>query len=307
MDGKFLIRAVLQNVDGDSDAARSYKIRRLYECLDRAAGIFCRLTRIVKNSATIATVAGQRDYPLPPDFLGFYMERGPRGGYFVRYCDTAGNYSWPRVVDYGTLFRLNLTDRQEIPLRAALRPIETAAVPVTGTATSAGASVHGVAVLTDTAKAFNGANRVWPRDIIHNETDGSDGYVVEVVGATQIKCCLFDGKNNDFSNSDAYTIIPRAERQLTLEAPADVADHQIVIPYVGMPSPVFAEYLSWRLPERTCEGIAAGAAALWQLPENSVEEARIMNGQFVDEIRRIRDEKGTENLKTQRRPAGSGW
>lgn len=300
-----LTRAVLDRLS-DQSTAGPYKARRIYESLDQAAAIFCRLTKIYKRSVTLTTVALQQDYTLPPDFLDLWMENYG-GRRFVRYYDGT-NHSWPTVIDWKSLFRLNLTVSQDTPSRVSIRETESIfAASVTGTATTAGAAVRGLAILTDSTKTFLTTTRVWPRDVIHNETDGSYGRVIEVTDATHLKCALFEGNINGFGNGNAYTIVPESRMQLTLEAPPVSSGHLILMPYVGLPDPVFADYSSWRISDTRCRSIACGAAALLQLPDNSWEEARVMNGQFLEEVKRTNYEIGKMTLKHERRPAGSGW
>ncbi len=304
MDGKRLTAAFMSCIDDLSAATLQHQQRRIYECMDQACGIFCRQTRSFKSSVTITTVLGQQNYDLPPDFIDFYLQKD--GRYVLRYYDGT-NYCWPRVVSWDEIYRLNLTDRQETPGRVCIREKETSEALIAGTADSPGAKTNGLAILTDAAMAFLTTNRVWPRDVIHNEADGSDGYVIEVTDATHLKCALFDGDSNDWSSNDAYTIIPATEKQLMLEAPAATAGHLIVVPYIGMPNPVYSDFAFWRLPSQTCLGIAAGAAALYSIPKNSFQEAQVMNGQFLDEIRRTKTEIAQATLRSTRRSGATGW
>lgn len=305
MDGKSLFKAVQDRLPDLSQSTAELQARPIWKALDLAAQTFCRITRIYTRSTTLTTVLNQQDYTLPPDFLDLYMQRSD-GRRFVRYA--AGvDISWPRIVPWGEIFRADLATSQDAPARAAIRETETVAALIAGTTTAVGAVARGVAILTDSTKAFLTTNKVWPRDTIHDETSGADGIVVEVTDATHLKCVLFDGKFTGFHNGDAYTIVPASRMQLSLEAPAAVAGHTITVPYVGMPDPVYHDYGSWRFSEPRCYGIASGAAALLELPENSWEEARVMNGQFVEEIRRTNSEIAQRVIRETRRPARSGW
>lgn len=305
MDGKSLFNAVLDLCDDRNAAAELYRRRRIFECLDQAASIFCRTVRNYKSQATLTTVANQQDYSLPPDFIDLYMLRG--GQYFARYYDGT-DYSWATVVEWEELFQANLTDAEAIPSRLAIRDRESGDAAITGTATTAGTkSVDGIAILTDSTKAFLTTDRVWPRDVIHNTTDGSSGVVVSVPSATTLRCALFDGSGDDWTNADAYTITPAAEKQIILEAKSEAAGHLINIPYIALPDPVFSDYATWRLPARTCRGIAAGAAALLQLPEHSYQETVWMNGQFNEEIHRTKVEIGQQILRGGGNRSRPGW
>lgn len=300
MDGKQLTQAVLDNIDSLSRGEKESKQRRIYECLDQAAAIFCREARCLHATAALTTVAAQQDYDLPPDFIDLYLTAGSRDRRIVRYYDGTDTF-WPPVIPWERIFTANLTDHQETPATVAIRDKETSEALIAGTATAAGAAVRGLSILTDSAKLFITTNRVWPRDIIHNETDQSDGYVIEVTDATHLKTALFNGNKNAWTSADAYTIIPATEKQLTLEAPAETAGHIITVPYVSMPSPVYSDYGVWRFDNRVCRGIAAGAAALMQMPENSYDESRVMMGLFADELRRARVEIAQAILRNRRR------
>ena len=305
MDGKQLTFAVLNNIDDYSIAGRETHQRRIYECLDQACALFCRETRMYKSTATLVTVAAQQDYHLPPGFIDLWMQK-PDGQYFLRYFDGTDTY-WPVVVPWPSILRLNLTTNQETPSRLCIRDRDTSETNISGTASVAGTSVHGLSILQDTSKHFTGVDRVWPRDIINNETGGSDGYVIAVTDDTHLTTALFDGSRNQWKLNDAYTIIPATEKQLTLEAPAATSSHHILVPYIAMPDPVYSDYSQWRLPAHVCLGIAAGAAAIMQLAKNSYDETRVMNGQFFDEIQRAKREMAQLHLRSAKRPAGSGW
>lgn len=289
MDGRELTRAVLNSTDGYTAAGKQDKQHRIYECLDAAAAIFLRETRILHTSIDLTTVAGQQDYDLPPDFIDLYMADAA-ARFFIKYYD-ASNYSWPPCVSYEEIFRENKTDSQDIPNRFCIRDKDDVEAAVTGKTTSADAASRGQCTLTDTAQTFTTTQRVWPRDIVHNETDGSDGVVLAVTDATHLVTALFGGKNNAWGSGDAYRIQPAVERELYLDAPSTTAGHTMTVPYVCMPTPVYSEYASWRFPPRVCRAIASGAAALLVLPESSYDESRVMQGIFLDEIRRIKVER----------------
>lgn len=302
MDGKQLTRAVLDYIDDHSLSGLRDKQRRIYECLDQAAAIFCRETKCLTSTATLTTTESGQHYDLPPDFIDLYMRRSGTDRYYVRYYD-GSVYSWPSVVSLDRLFRSNLTDTKETPTRVAIRSKESQESLIQGTADAAGESSNGLAILQDDSMLFTTENRVWPRDIVHNKTDGSDGVVVEVTDSTHLKVALFNGNDNDWSEEDVYTIIPAAEHQLSLEAPAATAGHRITVPYLCMPTPVYSDYGFWSFAPRVCRGIAAGAAALLQLPEQSYDESKVLTGLYADEIRRYRIEKAQASLRSRRRPS----
>lgn len=299
MDGKQLTQAVLDRAQDNNAAAWATDRRRIFEALDQTCAVFCRELRTFQGTAVLTTVEGQQDYDLPPDFIDTALATRA-GRPLIKYA-AGTNLHWPRLATYDEIFRLALTDSQEVPSRICVRDKETDTAPITGAAEATISRVYGLSVLEDTTKAFTTTDRVWPRDVIHNENDRSDGYVVEVMDATHLRCALFDGKKNYFSNSDAYIISPASQMQLTLEAPAATAGHILTIPYFGLPNPVYSDYGAWRMEDRICRGIAWGAAALLELPDMSFEEAKVMNGQFMEEIRRTKIEIARAALRSTRR------
>ncbi|MDD4339207.1 MAG: hypothetical protein PHV00_05955 [Syntrophales bacterium] len=304
MDGRELTRAVLDFTDGYTAAGKEDKQRRIYECLDAAAAIFLRETRILHTSADLTTVEDQQDYDLPPDFIDLYMaDRANR--FFIRYYD-GSNYSWPLCTSYEEIFRENKTESQSIPNRFCIRDKDDVEAAVTGNTSAAGAASHGQCILTDATQTFTTTHRVQARDIVHNETDNSDGVVLSVTDATHLVTALFGGTNNAWTSGDVYRIQPATERELYLDAPSETAGHILRVPYVCMPTPVYSDYGAWRFPPRVCRAIASGAAALLVLPESSYDESRVMQGLFLDEIRRLRAERA-QAILDQGRSRRRGW
>lgn len=305
MDGKELVRAVLDNIDAQNAAAIIDKKWRIYECLDEAAAIFVRETRILHNRVTITTVAGQQAYSLPPDFIDLYLAAGPRSRYFIKYND-AVNDSWPTMTAYETILLDNQTTAKNTPNCFCIRDQYDAEPAITGTATSAGALSHGQCVLTDATKVFTATHRVWPRYIVHNEADNSDGVVLSVTDATRLVVALSGGVADDWTSGDAYRIVPSTEKEIYLDAPSAQSGHTMTVEYVCMPAPVYSDYGMWRFPHRISRAIAAGAAALLVIPEGSYGESRVMQGQFIEEVHRYKTERAQQVL-SQARTNRRGW
>lgn len=305
MDGKELVRAVLDNIDAQNAAALIDKKWRVYESLDEAAAIFLRETRILHNRVTLTTVAEQQAYALPPDFIDLYLASGPGRRYFIKYNDTAID-SWPRLAPYETIVLDNKTDTQNTPGCFSIRDRYDADTAITGTATAAGALSRGQCTLTDSAKLFTTTHRVWPRYVIHNETDGSDGVVLSVPDATHLVTALAGGSKNAWTSGDVYRIQPSSAMEIYLDAPSEQSGHTMTVEYVCTPAPVYSDYGVWRFPDRVCRAIAAGAAALLVIPEGSYGESRVMQGLFLEEVHRYKTERARQVLsqtKTHRR----GW
>ncbi len=288
MDGKKLTRLVLDVLDEEEVSDLYAGQRGIYENLDHAAAIFCRETGMLHSSVDITTVADQQSYDLPPDFIRPYMKNS-RGRFFAKYYD-ASNYFWPVLTSYEKIFKSNLITAKTWPGRFAIIDKPDKESLITGTVDAAGAAVGGQCVLQDDSMLFLTTNRVYPRDIIHNTTDGSDGYVLSITDATHLVAALFDGTDDDISNSDAYVIQPAAEKQLVLDAPSENSGDTITLPYACMPSPVFSDYGFWRFTPRVCRAIAWGAGSLFKIPKKEFTESAQIGGIFAEEIRIVKRE-----------------
>ena len=305
MDGKELVRAVLDNIDAQNAAAILDKKWRIYECLDEAAAIFLRETRLLHNRVTLTTVAGQQSYALPPDFIDLYLASGPSRRYFIKYNDTAMD-SWPTLTSYEAIVRDNKTDAQNTPNTFCIRDRYDEDAAITGAATASGSLSRGQCTLTDSAKLFTTTNRVWPRYLIHNETDQSDGVVLSVTDATHLVTALAGGGKDAWTSGDAYRIQPSSDMEIYLDAPSEQSGHTMTVEYVCMPSPVYSDYGVWRFPHRVCRAIASGAAALLVIPEESYGESSVMQGRFMEEIHRYKTERAKQVL-SQAHINRRGW
>jgi len=297
MDGKKLTREVLDFLDEAAPSDIQANQRRIYECLDMAVAIFCRETRMLHASVDITTAEDKQAYDLPSDFIDLYMKNS-NGRFFVKFYD-GSTYSWPLKTTYEKLFKTNLTDNKDIPGRFAIIDKADKESLIEGTAFKNGAKSGGECVLEveEDGLLFTSTNRVYPRDIIHNTTDKSTGYVLSVTSATKLVAALFQGTNNDWTVSDAFIIQPAAEKQLVLDAPSGTAAYIITVPYVCMPSPVFSDYAFWRLSSRVCKAIAAGAASIFKIPKGELKDAAVIGGIFAEEINRSRIERAQARLQ----------
>jgi len=295
MDGKKLTREVLDFLDESAPSDIHANQRRIYECLDMAVSIYCRETRGLHVEVDITTVEDQQAYDLPPDLIDLYMKNSS-GRFFVKFYN-GSNYSWPLKTSYEKLFKTNLTDTKDIPGRFAIIDKADKESLIEGTADAAGAKSGGHCILQDDSMLFTTTNRAYPRDIIHNVTDVSTGYVLSITDATHLVAALFQGSNNDWTQNDSYIIQPAAEKQLVLDAPSGTAGYIITVPYICMPSPVFSDFAFWRLSSRTCKAIAAGAASIFKIPKGELTDAAVMGGLFSEEINRARIERAQARLQ----------
>jgi hypothetical protein len=218
MDGKQLCRMMLDALDQET-ASKLFGTdeRILYNELDWAACEYVRQMKNLHAGFAITTVASQQAYDLPPDFLGLYMKNS-RDRHFIKYYD-GNNTNWPTLRPYESIFMEDLTDELEVPTSFAIIDKATPPVKLTGTTTSAGAKTNGEAILTNTAALFTTTGKVYPRDIVHDITDGSDGIVLSITDLTHLVAALFDGKTNGFGSGDSYVITRANMQQLYLSAP----------------------------------------------------------------------------------------
>lgn len=295
MNGIALTKEFLDWIDAKEVSEQYASQRRIYDCLDIAAGIYVRDTRALHSAVSLTTVAGQQNYNLPPDFIDLYLQDA-QGRFFARYYDGA-QHSWPKCKTYDSIYRLNQTESRDYPANFALQDTPGDAALISGTATAAGAKTNGRCILTDSTKHFLTTDLVWPRDIIYNATDASLGIVLAVIDATRLYVALFGENNNDWTNADAYTIQPAAKRMLVLDAPSLTAGHIIHVPYVCMPQPVYWDFAAWNFPDRTCQAIASGAASIFKIGKTEYKESQSLGGLFDAEVKRYKTELGRQKLQ----------
>lgn len=296
MDGKTLTSLWLDAVDmPQKDNLFHTDERRVYQYLDRAAVDFIRETRCLTKTVVLTTVVGQQAYDLPADFIELYL-RDRNNRLTVKYYDGAV-YSWPLLTSFDRIFRGNLTVKQEKPSCFAIIDKITQPALIAGTTTAAGTKTAGQCILTDSAKAFLTTDLVYPRDVVHNTTDESDGLVLSVTDATHLVSALFDGKKNAFRNGDSYIIQRATAKQIYLDAPSETAAHTITVPYICMPDPVYSDYGFWRLPAAYCHAIVCEAAFLFQNREGDYTSADRHHILFAQEIRRMRSEQARAALQ----------
>jgi len=290
MDGNQLTRAMLDALDEET-ASKLFNTddRILYDYLDAAAEEFVRETKCLHATATITTVADQQAYDLPPDFLGLYM-KNPRDRFFGKYYDGSCT-TFPALCPYEQIFRENLTDALSIPGRFAI--IDKAAAPtqLSGTTSAAGARAAGQATLTDSAALFETTGAVFPRDRVHNTTDGSSGIVLSVSSETALITALFDGKTNGYAKGDAYVITRATPKQVYLVAKSKTSGHTLTIPYLCKPDPVYSDYGTWRFDPVSCRAICHEAAFQYANRKGEYSSADRHHALFNLEVTRAKNER----------------
>ena len=297
MDGKKLTRLFLDSVDEDEVSVQYAQQRKIYEALDWACALFIRETGILHTTVEITTVASQQEYDVPPDFIDLYM-KNKRGRFIGKYYD-GSNYSWPYLTEYEKIYKRNLSDSKSWPTNFSIIDKPTKETLIEGTATATNASSGGQATLEDTSMDFDGTNLVYPRDIIHNTTQSTNGYVLSVTDSNNIVVALFDSDGAESSGitlADSYKIQPATEYQLVLDAPSESASHTLELPYICMPSPVFSDYGWWRINPRSCRAIASGAASIFKKFEKEFVDSAQIGGLFAEEVSRTKMEVAKNKL-----------
>jgi hypothetical protein len=286
MDGKLLKKTMLDAMDkAIADEIFNTDDRVQYSLLDAAAVEFVRETRCLTSTVTLATVTGQQGYDLPPDFIDLYM-KNRQDKYFVKYYDGA-NYAFPVQTLFEQIFLDNVTDYWNAAASFAIIDKPTGLTTITGEVTHDGAQSAGQCILQDSTKHFLSTDLVYPRDIVHNTADGSDGLILSVTDNTRLVTALFSGGNNDWTDEDTYVIQRATSKQLYLSAPPASAGHTITVPYICMPSPVYSDYGFWRFKPASCRAICYEAAFLWQNRKGDYPGSDRHHALFTQEVKRI--------------------
>jgi hypothetical protein len=290
VDGKTLYRYGEQAIGGLAEQDKWF----FYTCLNEAAEEFVRETGGLTKDLSLTTVEDQQAYALPPDFIGPAIQSMSRR--FVGKYDDGTNVVFPYLTSYEKIFKENETVAKSPPDKFAVRDQQSLDSILSGVADSAGAASGGSCVLHDVGAAFVGA--VYPRDVIHNVTDGSHGVVLEVADDTHLTCALFEGTNNCWAIHDEFKIVPSSGKTLYFDAPIDAAGHAFTLPYYCMPDPIFSDYGFWRFSPRSCRAICYRAAYLFALDlDVEIERHKWLNAEFEQELGRIKREKGRMALQ----------
>jgi hypothetical protein len=259
MDGKWLLRQLrgLLNEDSDSDFLSDVES---YSYLYDAAVSFAGQTRCLKNTQSITTVADQTDYTLSADFVELYLKNRDNR-FYLKYNDGAYN-TFITFKDHEDIIYSDNTDSVVIPDHFTIQDEEDLGSRISGTTTSAGASVGGESSCTDSGGGFSGYASVG--DAIHNTTDGSEGVVLAVVSDTVLTTAMFDGAENDWTSGDAYIIQPQGRLRIILDPPPATSGHTVTIQYAQRPDPVYSDYGIYRFQNQYASALIKYAAWLYK-------------------------------------------
>lgn len=258
MDGRSLLRSlrILLNEASNSDFLDS---RASYEYIWQAAKEFVDRSNCLTTTQSITTVANQAQYTLNADFMKMYL-KDSSNNHYLKYNNGSAN-QFILFQDKEDAIYQNSTSGVEIPTKFYIEDDPTLDSQISSTAKAAGASSGGVCTLTDTTAPFADVS---VGDIVHNTTDGSDGYVVSKTSTSVLVTALFDGTNNDWTNLDAYVIQPQGRLRIVFNPPPSTAGHTVTVYYVQRPTPVFSDYGVYRFSEQHMQAVIFYAAFLYK-------------------------------------------
>lgn len=259
MNGKIMYQQTRQLLQ-EGETSNFIDERTTFDYLFEAACQFAMDTKILTASMEITTVADQAEYDLNANFIGLQVKNDTNEP-LVRYYDGT-NYYFLTWRDQDPIWEAHATAGVAIPSNFTITDGDVK-VPLTGTATSAGAASNGVCTLTDATKTFisSGVN---PGDQISNETDVSDGVVLSVTSETKLVVALFGGTGNDWTNADAYTLTRQVCKKLVLDPYPSADGDKVVIKYIRKPAPVYSDYGTYPIPDTYLPSIIKYAAFLYK-------------------------------------------
>ncbi|MFQ5493597.1 MAG: hypothetical protein ACE5DX_05580 [Candidatus Dojkabacteria bacterium] len=264
MDGKELLYRLRQLLSED-ETSGFMDNKTSYSFLYEAALEFVVRTDSLKSTQSITTVADQKNYTLNADFMRLYL-KNDENELFIKYNDGT-NTAFILLRDYEDIILSNQTTSVSIPDRFTIIDDPTLDSRISGTATSAGAISAGESTLTDTSADFSDVS---VGDVVHNTTDGSDGFVLSKTSSTVLVVALFGGTANDWTSSDAYVIQPQGRLQIILDPPPSTAGHTITVEYVQKPNIVASDYGVYRFPPQYADAVVKYAAFLYKYRDREV-------------------------------------
>jgi len=254
MDGQNLQRLVRQFLNEPSTSS-FLDARFTYDALYAGAKEWTRISKCLRTTQSITTVADQRGYSLNGDFLGHYIKDND-DNYIIKYNDGSNDY-FLDFKPYEEIIYDNDTTSVSIPDYWGITQDTTLDSQVSVAASAAGDKIGGKARLTVAVASFAD---IVPGDIVHNTTDVSDGVVEKVVSTTALDICLFGGTDNEVDSADAFIIQPRGRLQLVLDPPPSTASHTVTVYYLQKPAPVYSNYSVYPFSYDYAEALAKYAA-----------------------------------------------
>ena len=292
MDGKTLSKKLVDMLNEDFTTSLLYNARTAYEYMNDAATELVNITRSLTGDTTFTTVADQTTYTMPADFLELRL-KDDEGRPFMKYSDGTNTSLIFLAREEDVIFDDNDTS-VVTPARFYLEDYELTTKTDTGTATSSGDATAGKCVLTDTAATFI-TTGISPGDTIHNTTDEATGYVISVTSENALVCALFDGTDNEWDSSDAYTIVLQPRMRMVLDPPPSTADHTITLNgYVRSPRPVYSDYDTFGIKSEFTTALVSYAAWMYRYQDRVPDEGDRF---FLKWDRQMKQFRGREDAK----------
>jgi len=265
MDGKSMARRV-RNLLNEPSTSSFLDSRTTFDFLFEAAKTWTIISKCLRKTQSITTVAEQQGYSLDGDFLGHFLRDDDRD-FFLKYNDGSDDH-FLDFKPYQEIVRDNNTDSQSVPSYWGITTDPTLDDQITGTASADGDATGGKSRLTVASAAFAD---VTPGDTIHNTRDASDGVVVKVVSTVALDTCLFGGTDNEWDTSDAFIIQPRGRLQLVFDPPPSTDSHTATIYALQTPPPVYSDYDVYPFAFDYAEALAKYAAWLYKYRDKEPE------------------------------------
>jgi len=270
----------------------SFGDRTAFELGEIGACEFARRTKLLRKSIDITTVASQRTYDCPPDFIEIARKRRDRRTPCIAYLETG--LTEPVLIDrvlYDDFWDNDTSQTEDIPTGFDIIKKSIAPATITGTTTSNGGETDGECDLVNAAATFtDGDDLVYPRYRVYNTNPAKKytGVVLEQTGDTTLNTAMFKGdtaKGKGWDSGDTYKIQNTCDWQLIFDyAPSTVAE-TITMEYYCFPPPVFHPFGMWGFPDpMNVYGVAIYAAWMMRFRETSQSQHVNMEAMKADKL-----------------------
>lgn len=295
MNGANTLQMLLDELELPAHRLLAHGEEKLFRALDEAACQFARLTGLLHGEVSLSTVAGQQAYDLPPDFIRPFLKNS-RQRFTLRYTDLAGAVTWPVKVEYGPIFQ-GSGEAQAVAESWAIVKKGVGSTQLAGVTTEAAVRDANGSALVDSTASFVGAVQV--RDAVRNETRGTRGLVLEVLSDTSVRCAMFPTGQGSWRQGDQYSLQPVAREQLLLAAPPLESGHTLLLPYVGLPAPVFSPSGFWVFSPEDLAAIVAEAAFLYATKRQGLKPQAYHHARFIEAVKQAKRDHALACLQGQ--------
>lgn len=228
---------------------------KAFQLGDLGACQFAKDTLLLRDTVEITTVADQREYNLPPDFINIARKSKVDGRtQVISYLESGATD--PHLIDrvnYDEFWDYDTGDTEDIPNCFDILPAAKAPASVTGTTTSAGSMSDGISNLVNSGATFtDGSDLVYPRYPVYNTKSGKDyfGIVIEQTSDTALKTCMFkEGASKSWASGDTYRIQSACKFKLIFDYATATASETITVDYYCLPDPVYSKISMWGFPD----------------------------------------------------------